>query len=69
MLQNYTWYTLLHTKEDDDVVHVCLVNVCSKVGGSHRILSDGGNEFKNKHFAQVVSNLGIQQIHSLPYYP
>ena len=69
MLMNYTWCTLLCTKETAEVVHTYLVNVYSKFGKSHRILSENGTEFKNKLFTQVAFILGIKQIHISLYYP
>ena len=65
MLLKYIWCIPLYTKEAE-AVH--LVNIYLKFGGSHRILSNNGTEFKNKLFAQVAAILGIKQIHSPPYY-
>ena len=66
---NYTCCIVLFTKEADEVVHAYLVNVYSKSGASHRILSDNGTEFKNKLFMQVASTLGMKRVLSSPYYP
>ena len=60
-------YTVIY-KENNEVVHVYLVNVFSKFGGSHKILSDNGTEFKNKLFVQVASTLGMKQVFSSLYY-
>ena len=48
MFINYAWCILLFTKEADKVLHAYLVNVYSKFGGSHKILSDNGTKFMNK---------------------
>ena len=50
MLTNYTWCVPLCTKETDEMMYACLVNVQSMFGGSHKILLDNGTEFKNKFF-------------------
>ena len=41
---------VVHTKDIDEVVYAYLVNVYSKFGGSYKVLSDKGTEFKNKFF-------------------
>ena len=50
ILMNYTWCIPLFAIEADIVVHVYLVNVYSKFGGLHQILSYNGTDFKNKLF-------------------
>ena len=50
-------------------MHVYLINVCLKFGGSHNILLDSSTELRNKLLVQVAFTLGIKQIHGLPYYP
>ena len=49
MLTSYTWCLPLYTKETDEIVHSYLVNVYLKFGGSHKVLSVNGTEFKNKY--------------------
>ena len=68
MLKNYTLCLLLHIKQSNEVVHSYLANVYSKFGGSNKILSDNGIEFKNKFFVHVVSILVIKQICSSSFY-
>ena len=68
MLKNYTWCIPLFTKDVDKVVHAYLVNMYSKFGGSHKILSESDMKFKNKLFVQVASTLGMKQVSSSPYY-
>ena len=69
MLMNYTWCIWLFTEESDKVVHARLINMYSRFGGSHKILSDSGTEFNNKLFAKAASTLGMKQVFSSPYYP
>ena len=40
ILMNYTWCIFLNTKEANEVVHAYLVNMHSKFGQLHKILSD-----------------------------
>ena len=47
MLMNYTWCIPLGTRVAD-IVHTYLVNVYCKFGGSHKILSNNGTEFKEQ---------------------
>ena len=69
MLMNYTWYVSLYTKEPDEVVCTYLVNIYSKFGGAHKILTDHGTEFKNKLFTQDASFWGMKLVFSSSYYP
>ena len=39
MLTNYAWYIPISMTEADKVMHTYLVNMYSKFGGSHKILS------------------------------
>ena len=64
ILMNQTWCILLHTKEIDGVVHTYSVHFYSKIGWSHKILSDNGTEFKNKLYEQVSSTFGMKQVFS-----
>ena len=42
----------------------------SKFGGSIKILSDNGTEFKNKIFEQVAKELGVvYKLYTPPYHP
>ena len=53
----------LKTKTAEEVIEAYIDNVYSKFGGSIRILSDNGTEFKNKIFEQVAKELGV--VHKL----
>ena len=48
----------LKTKWQLRVVHVCVDKVYAKFGGSLKILSDNGMEFKNHLFHNVTTQLG-----------
>ena len=50
MLTNFVWCIPLQTKTADEVIHAYLKNVYAQYGGSQKILSDNGSEFKNKLF-------------------
>ena len=69
MLTNFVWCIPLQTKTADEVIHAYLKNVYAQYGGSQKILSDNGSEFKNKLFGKVAEELGMKQIFSSPYYP
>ena len=52
------------------IVKSYIKEVYSKYGGSRKILSDNGTEFKNKLFEQVAQDLGIEhKVYSPPYHP
>ena len=44
--------------------------MCSKFGGSEKILSDNGTEFKNKLFEDVAKQIGVEyKLYIPPYRP
>ena len=49
----------LKTKTAEEVLQAYIDNMYSKFGGSVKILSDNGTEFKNKIFKQVAKELGV----------
>ena len=58
----------LKTKTAEEVVQAYLYHVYSKFGGSEKILSDNGTEFKNKLFEEVASQLGVEyKVYTPPY--
>ena len=60
----------LKTKAAEEVTRAYIDNVCSKFGGSLKILSDNGTEFMNKVFEQVAKELGVEyKLYTLPYHP
>ena len=70
MLTGYVFCIPLKTKTAEEVLQVYIDNVYSKFGGSLKILSDNGTEFKNKIFEQVAKELGVvYKICTPPYHP
>ena len=59
MLTGYVFCIPLKTKTTEEVLQVYIDNVCSKFGGSIKILSDNATEFKNKIFGKVARELGV----------
>ena len=57
MLTGYVFCVPLKTKTDEEVLQAYIDNVYSKFGGSVKILSDNGTEFKNKIFEQVAKKI------------
>ena len=54
MLTGYVFCIPLKTKTAEEGLLAYIDNVYSKFGGSLKILSDNGTEFKNKIFEQVA---------------
>ena len=54
MLTDYVFCVPLKTKDAEEVIQAYIDNIYSKFGGSMKILSDNGTEFKNKIFEQVA---------------
>ena len=70
MLTGYVFCVLLKTKAAEEVIQAYIDNVISKFGGSLKMLSDNGTEFKNKVFEQVVKELGLEyKLYTPPYHP
>ena len=70
MHTSYVFYIPLKMKTAEEVVQVYLQHVYSKFGGSEKILSDNGTEFKNKLFEDVVSQLEVEyKVYTPPYRP
>ena len=70
MLTDNVFCIPLKTKTAEEVTQAYIDNVYSKFGGSLKILSDNGTEFKNKVFEQIAKELGV--VHKLyipPYDP
>ena len=60
----------LKTKTAAEVVKAYVDHVCSKFGGSIKILSDNGTMFKNEQFTNVAKELGVRyKIYTPPYHP
>ena len=70
MLTGFTWCVPLKTKTAEEVSKAYMDHIYSNFGGSIKILTDNGTEFKNKLFKEVVEKLGTEfSIHSPPYRP
>ena len=70
MLTGYVFCVPLKTKIAEKVIQAYIDNVYSKFGGSLKMLSDNGTEFKNKMFEQIAKELGLEyKPYTPPYHP
>ena len=70
MLTGYVFCVPLKTKTAEEVIQAYIDNAYSKFGGSLKMLSDNGTEFKNKMFEQVAKELGLEyKLYTPPYHP
>ena len=70
MLTGYTFCIPLQSKTASEVVQAYVDNIYCKYGGSRKILSDNGTEFKNKLFSKIATELGVEyKCYSPPYHP
>ena len=70
MLTGFTWCIPLKSKKASEVSRAYLQHVYSVLGGSTKILTDNGTEFKNEVFKEMLQKLGTEKlIHSPPYRP
>ena len=70
MLTGYVFCVPLKTKTAEEVIQAYIDNVYAKFGGSLKILSDNGTEFKNKLFEQIAKELGVEhKLYTPPYHP
>ena len=60
MLTGFTWCIPLKTKTAEEVAKTYLDHIYSLFGGSVKIMTDNGTEFKNKLFKEVVSKLDTE---------
>ena len=68
MLTGYVFCVPLKTKAAEEVIQAYIDNVYSKFGGSLKMLSDNGTEFKNKIFEQVAKELGLEyKLYTQPF--
>ena len=58
MLTGYTFCIPIPSKKAPEVITAYIEGVYSKFGGSEKILSDNGSEFKNQLFEKVAKELG-----------
>ena len=68
MLTGYVFCVPLKTKAAEEVIQAYIDNVYFKFGGSLKMLSDNGTEFKNKVFEQVAKELALEYKHYTPPY-
>ena len=70
MLMGFTWCIPIKLKKAADVARAYMQHVYSVLGGSTKILTDNGTEFKNEVFRDMLQRLGTEKlIHSPPYRP
>ena len=70
MLLGFVFGVPLKTKSAAEVLQAYIDNVYAKFGGSLKILSDNGTEFKNKLFEDISKQLGVKyKKYTLPYMP
>ena len=70
MLTGCTWCVPIKSKKVTDVARAYMQHVYSILGGSTKILTDNGTEFKNEVFREVLQKIGTEKvIHSPPYRP
>ena len=70
MLTGYVFCVPLKTKTAEEVIQAYIDHVYARFGGSLKILSDNGTEFKNKLFEQVAKELGVEyKLYTPPYHP
>ena len=60
MLTGFTWCIPIKSKNAEEIVKAYMREVYYKYGGSRKILSNNGTEFKNDLFAQVAECLGVE---------
>ena len=70
MFTGYTFCIPLPDKKAETVLKAYMDHVYCKHGGSLKILSDNGTEFKNKLMEEVSKELGMEyKVYSPPYRP
>ena len=70
MFTGYTFCVPLPDKKAETVLKADMNHVYCKHGGSLKILSDNGTEFKNKLMEEVSKELGVEyRVYSPPYRP
>ena len=67
MLTGYTMAVAIPSKSAETIVKAYMDHIYSIFGGSLRMLTDNGSEFKNDVFDEVCNKLGIKQVYSPVY--
>ena len=69
LLTHYIFLVPIPNKQVETVIKAYTENIYSEAGGSYLILSDRGSEFTAQTFKQVVEELGLKQVFTLPRMP
>ena len=70
MLTGYVFCVPLKTKTACEVIQAYIDNVYASFGGSQKMLSDNGTEFKNQMFEDIAKELGVEhKKYTAPYHP
>ena len=70
MLTGHVFCISIKTKQASEVLQAYIDNIYAKFGGSLKILSNNGTEFKNQLFEKIAKELGVkQEIYTAPYRP
>ena len=69
MLTAFTMAVPIPNKNSETIYNAYRDNIYCTFGGSSRILTDNGSEFKNKEMQQVCETLGVKHIFSPVYMP
>ena len=70
MLTGCVFCIPLKSKQANEVLQTYIDNVYAKFGGSLKILSDNGTEFKNQLFEKIAKELGVKhKIYTALYQP
>ena len=62
MLTGFTWCILIKSKKASDIARAYMQHVYSILGGSTKILTDNGTEFKNEVFKEMLQTLGNREV-------
>ena len=70
VLTGYVFCVPLKPKTAEEVIQAYTDHVYSRFGGSLKILSENGTEFKNRVFEQVAKELGVEdKLYTPPNHP
>ena len=70
MLTGYVVCVPLKSKTACEVIQAYIDNIYAAFGGSRKILSDNGTEFKNQMFENIAQELGVEyKKYTAPYHP
>ena len=69
MLTGYTVAAPLKDKSAEMICEAYRAHMCCTFGGSNRLLTDNGTDFKNKQLNKVCETLDIKRVYSPVYTP